>query len=212
MTFDYAVIRSNRKTITVSVSSDNIITVRCPYSMNDSAVEQFIDSKSQWLLKVLAENNVKRADSANILNYNEILIGGQKYPLIFSDRNKIEGGVVFVKNVSSIKKILTKYLSAELINFAEDISKQVKLRAADFSVRSYKSRWGCCDKKGAITLNCLVIMLPLYLQRYVIIHELCHIVHFNHSQKFWNLVAKFVPDYKLCKKNLKNFNYLTKLY
>ena len=212
MGFDYTVIRSNRKTITVSVSADNIITVRCPYSMSDFAVEEFINSKSEWLFKVLAENNLKQADNASILSYKEVYIGGCKYPLFFFERNKIENDLVFVKNVTSIKKTLSKYFSADLINFAKDISKEVKLRATDFSVRSYKSRWGCCDRKGAITFNCLLIMLPLYLQRYVIIHELCHTVHFNHSQKFWKLVAKLEPNYKFCRKNLKNFNYLTKLY
>ena len=212
MMFDYTVIRSNRKTITVSVSTDNVITVRCPYSMSDFAVDEFINSKSEWLIKIIAENNVKRRDHESILCYKEVYLGGRRVPLVFSDRNRITNDAVFVKDIPSIKKAFTKYLSAELIGFAKDISKQVKLRAANFSVRSYKSRWGCCDKKGAITLNCLVIMLPLYLQRYVIIHELCHTVHFNHSTKFWNLVAKLEPNYKLCRKNLKNFNYLTKLY
>ena len=212
MKFDYSIVRSKRKTLTISVSTDNVITVRCPNSMKDSEVEAFITSKSKWLYKVLAENNAKRADNEGILNYSKILIGGQKYPLIFCERNKIENGTVYTKSIPSIKKTLIKYFSAELLNFAKYISSQVNLFASDFSVRSYKSRWGCCDRKGAITLNCLIIMLPQYLQRYVIIHELCHTVHFNHSQKFWNLVAKFEPNYKLCRKNLKNFNYLTKLY
>ena len=212
MTFNYSIIRSKRKTLSICVSADNVIKVRCPYSMTDREVESFINSKSEWLLKVLAENNTKRTDNESILNYKEILIGGSKIPLIFCERNKIDENAVYVKNVQSIRKTLVKCFSNELINFAKQISTQVKLSATDFSIRSYKSRWGCCDRKGAITLNCLVVMLPLYLQRYVIIHELCHIVHFNHSQKFWDLVAKFEPDYKLCRKNLKNYNYLTKLY
>ena len=212
MAFDYNIVRSNRKTISVSVSSDNTITVRCPYSMDVFAIDSFLDSKSDWLFKVLAENNIKRSDNESILNFKEIFVGGNKVPLIFADNNKIERDAVYVKNVASIKRTFTKYLSAGLINFATDISNQVKLRAKGFSVRSYKARWGCCDKKGIITFNCILMMLPLYLQRYVIIHELCHTVHFNHSQKFWKLVEKFEPNYKFCRKKLKSFNYLTKLY
>lgn len=212
MNFDYNIIRSKRKTLTVSVSTDNIITVRCPYSMSDGLVDDFINSKSDWLFKVMAENNLKRVDCDSVLNYKEIYVGGRKIPLIFSDRNEIENDAVYVKNVSAIKKTYIKYFSAELINYAKQISAQAKLPAAGFSLRAYKSRWGCCDAKGAITFNWLLIMLPLYLQRYVIIHELCHTVHFNHSQKFWNTVAKLEPNYKLCRKNLKSFNYLTKLY
>ncbi len=212
MNFDYNIIRSKRKTLTVSVSTDNIITVRCPNSMSDSVVDDFINSKSEWLFKVMAENNLKRVDCGSVLNYKEIYVGGRKIPLIFSDRNVIDNDAVYVKSVSAIKKTYIKYFSAELIDYAKQISAQAKLHAAGFSLRAYKSRWGCCDTKGAITFNWLLIMLPLYLQRYVIIHELCHTVHFNHSQKFWNTVAKLEPNYKLCRKNLKSFNYLTKLY
>ena len=212
MALEYSIIRSKRKTVTVSVSTNNTITVRCPLSMSDAEIRSFIDIKSGWIYKVLAENKAKRAGNESILSYKEVYIEGQKFPLIFADRNRIDNGAVYVKNISSIKKTLTKYLSADLISFANAIASQIKLRAIGFSIRSYKSRWGCCDRKGQITLNSLVIMLPRYLQRYVIIHELCHTVHFNHSQKFWDLVAKFEPNYMLCRKNLKSFNYLTRLY
>ncbi len=211
MTFDYNIVRSARKSVTVSVSADNVITVRCPLSMSDGVVEQFIESKSDWLFKVIAQNKIKRDDNESILNYTEILIGGQRFPLIFSDKNTIEDGVFYAKNKQSVKKTIIRLFSDDLINFAIQTAKQVRLRA-DFSVKSYKSRWGCCDRKGAVTLNCALVMLPLYLQRYVIIHELCHTVHFNHSAAFWKLVAKHEPNYKLCRKNLNNFNFLTKIY
>ena len=61
MNFDYKVIRSKRKTVSVSVSSDNAITVKCPFGLSDSAVDDFIDSKSEWLYRVIAENNVKNS-------------------------------------------------------------------------------------------------------------------------------------------------------
>lgn len=212
MTFDYNIVRSKRKTVTVSVSQDNIITVRCPLSMSNSVVDDFINSKSEWLYKVLAENNVKRADCKSVLDYKEILICGEKLPLIFLDKNKIESDAVYVKDVAAIKKTLIKFLSEELISFAEKISSELNISCKGFCVKAYKSRWGCCDVKGEITLNCLLTMLPLYLQRYVIIHELCHTLYFNHSQKFWKLVSRYEPNYKVCRSNLKSFNYLTKLY
>lgn len=212
MLFNYNIIRSNRKSVTVSVSPDNVITVRCPNSMNDSAVEAFIEVKSEWLFKVLAENNVKRADNESILNFNEILVGGRRLPLYFSEINAVYDNAVYVKNKQSIKKTMIKFLADGLIDFANQIAEQTKLHVTYFTIRPYKSRWGCCDKNGVITLNSTLLMLPLYLQRYVIIHELCHTIHFNHSQKFWSLVKKFEPNYKLCRKNLNNFNYLTKLY
>ena len=212
MNFNYRIVRSKRKTMSVSVSAENVVTVRCPLLKSDKDVEAFVKSKSGWISKILAKNNANRAGNEGVLNYSEVFIGGKKYPVVYCDKNKIEGGTVYVKNVASIKKTLVKYLAEDLINFAEQISAQIKLQATGFSIKSYKSRWGCCDKKGSITLSCYLIMLPLRVQRYVIIHELCHTVHFDHSKKFWELVAKFEPEYKLCRKNLRSYDYLIKIY
>ena len=212
MSFDYKTVKSKRKTISVSVSLKNEITVKCPFGMSDKLIRDFIDSKSDWLYKVMAENNVKNELNDSIIKFEEIYVCGQKIPLIFADFNSIEIDGVYVKDKTSIKKTYIKYLAKGLINYAEQISDEIKLKGGGFSVRSYKSRWGCCDKKGNITLNYMLTMLPYYLQRYVIIHELCHTVYFNHSKNFWKLVAKIEPNYKLCRKNLQSFNFLTKLY
>lgn len=212
MSFDYKIVRSKRKTVSVSVSPKNEITVRCPLKISDSAINDFIESKSDWLYRVIAENNVKNDFNGKILNFEEIYVCGNKVPLIFADFNRIEYDAVFVKDRASIKKTYIKFLSTGLINSAEQIAKEINLKCSGFSVRAYKSRWGCCDKSKNITLNYLLAMLPYYLQRYVIIHELCHTVYFNHSSNFWKLVAKLEPNYKLCRKNLQGFNFLTKLY
>lgn len=212
MSFDYKIVRSKRKTISVSVSSDNEITVRCPLNISEMSISAFIDSKADWLYKVIAENNVKNEFNDSIINFKEIYVCGQKVPLIFSDFNRIDCNAVFVKDKAAIKKTYIKFLANGLINSAEQIAKEIRLKCGGFSVRAYKSRWGCCDKNGNITLNYLLTMLPYYLQRYVIIHELCHTVYFNHSANFWKLVKKAEPNYKLCRKNLQSFNFLTKLY
>ena len=66
-----------------------------------------------------------------------------------------------------------------------------------------KTRWGVCSKKGYITLNANLIKYDIKALDYVIIHELSHYVHFNHSKEFWKLVEKNYPNYKECKKILK---------
>lgn len=65
-----------------------------------------------------------------------------------------------------------------------------------------KTRWGSCTSQGSINLNVALMQLPLELIDYVIIHELCHTRHMNHSQQFWNLVASYCPEYKECRKEL----------
>jgi predicted metal-dependent hydrolase len=71
-------------------------------------------------------------------------------------------------------------------------------------VRNQKTRWGSCSKRGNLNFNYKIALLPQKSSDYIIVHELCHLGEFNHSRKFWDLVAKTIPDYKEIRKNLKN--------
>lgn len=71
------------------------------------------------------------------------------------------------------------------------------------NIKNQKTRWGSCSKKGNLNFNYKIALLPEKLAEYVVVHELCHLGQFNHSQKFWNLVAKAMPDYLEIKEELK---------
>ncbi len=71
------------------------------------------------------------------------------------------------------------------------------------AIRNQRTRWGSCSKKGNLNFNYKIALLPEKLAEYIIIHELCHLGEFNHSKRFWALVARVVPDYKECRKALK---------
>lgn len=64
------------------------------------------------------------------------------------------------------------------------------------NIRNQKTRWGSCSRKKNLNFNFKIAFLPENLRDYIIVHELCHLKEFNHSQKFWNLVAKAMPEYK----------------
>ena len=71
------------------------------------------------------------------------------------------------------------------------------------NIRNQKTRWGSCSAKKNLNFNYKVLFLPKYLADYIIVHELCHLIEFNHSQKFWNLVKRTMPDYKKMRKELR---------
>ncbi len=70
-------------------------------------------------------------------------------------------------------------------------------------IKAQVSRWGSCSAKGNINFNYKIALLPLKLSDYIIVHELCHLGEFNHSEKFWDLVARTVPDWKKCRAELR---------
>jgi len=75
------------------------------------------------------------------------------------------------------------------------------------SIKNQKTRWGSCSKKGNLNFNYKVVHLPEDLLNYLVVHELCHLRELNHSSRFWELVAKTVPNYKILRQKLKDFNY-----
>jgi len=71
------------------------------------------------------------------------------------------------------------------------------------AIRNQKTRWGSCSKKGNLNFNYKIVLLTQKQRDYIIVHELCHLKEFNHSQRFWDLVAKAVPDYKEVRHSLR---------
>lgn len=71
------------------------------------------------------------------------------------------------------------------------------------SIKNQKTMWGSCSRKGNLNFNVKIVLLPEYFQDYIIVHEICHLKEFNHSPRFWALVAQSVPDHKRLRKGLK---------
>jgi predicted metal-dependent hydrolase len=91
-------------------------------------------------------------------------------------------------------------LAEERVNY---FNKFYKLKFNAITIKRQKTRWGSCSKKGNLNYNYKILFLPKHIADYVIVHELCHLQEFNHSKKFWNLVAMAAPGYLEIKRELK---------
>lgn len=100
-----------------------------------------------------------------------------------------------------LKKRAAKILIARLEFFNQEYNYVYK----SISVRDQKTRWGSCSRQGALNFNYRLALLPESLLDYVAVHELCHLKEMNHSVRFWNLVARTIPDHKARRKELEKF-------
>ena len=100
----------------------------------------------------------------------------------------------YLSNVNSNGHILTKVYNLNLLNY-----KRV-------AIRDQKSRWGSCSSRGNLNFNYRLILLTDQMCDYVIVHELCHLLEMNHSDRFWSLVALAVPDYQSVKAQMRKIN------
>ena len=107
-----------------------------------------------------------------------------------------------------VKKQLEGYFKQQaeklIIERLEVISEQTSLTPTKVNIRQYRARWGSCNNRGEVSFNYFLMMTPLFVIDYVIIHELCHLEFLNHSKSFWQLVKQHSPNYQKAKQWLSH--------
>ncbi|MCG3692123.1 M48 family metallopeptidase [Aliarcobacter butzleri] len=178
--------KKNVKHCYIRVLKDDLIEIKSNiyFSLYDAKI--LVEKRKNWL-----ENAIKKV-SKNALLEDEFLYLGEVKKL--QDYN-IKNLDKFYKN--EIEKILP--------NIVETFSKKMDLYPTSISYRKNKRTWGSCNFKNGLNFNILLMKFPLEIMQYVVIHELSHIKHKNHSKNFWNLVEKYCPNYKQIEREFKNF-------
>lgn len=212
MKYKYELIRSERKSISVSISDDNKITVRCPWMMRMDEIQAFLDKKQAWIEKVIRKNSVRLACNDDVIEYRRIYIEGKTVPLEIGKENAVYDDKVCVKKISEIENLFIGYFKDSFRERVKELSAKTKLFPSEVSVKSYKGRWGCCDAANRLIFNFVLFMLPREMQDYVIVHELCHTLCRNHSPAFWKLVSDYIPDYRRIRAGMKEYSFLVGLY
>lgn len=195
------ILRKNNKNTYIRVKQDLTIYVTTNYFVTKKQIEQLLNQNIDYLKKMINKSLINQEKQ------NKFYYLGNEYQVIYMATNtEIYENKIFTKNEDT----LNKWLKKEITNlYKERVDYlyhkfQEKIPYPKIKFRKMKTRWGVCNKRDlSITLNTELIKYDIKCLDYVIIHELTHFIHFNHSKNFWNVVEKYYPDYKHVRKKLK---------
>jgi predicted metal-dependent hydrolase len=230
---EYQLIRSvRRKSIALQVKQGTV-TVRAPIYVKESYIKQLVLQKTPWLEAklLLQKNQLEEQQNNNYLNFQKVSFSENGYLWLYGQTKNIT--LSFSKTASieifadTIKiSLLKRYQNTSELQQSKVIKRQVetwfKVQATELltekvdrfsrllhlfpreiKIRQYKARWGSCNNHRQLSFNYLLLMTPEWVIDYVVIHELCHLKHLNHSRQFWLLVEHHFPRFKEAKHWLK---------
>ena len=214
----YTVTKKKIKNFIIRIYPDLRIAVSVPLHASNKDIENFIQSKKEWIEITLNKIEIAK-ENKNNLKENIIRILSKKIEkkIIESDLERIRltdtSIYIYSKDIDNTKiekKLLewkVEKLKVILDEYLEKYTKLLNTNINYYQIKKISSAWGIYHKKeNYITFNFDLIEKDIECIEYVVLHELCHIFYMNHQKNFWTLVEKYMPDYKLRRKNLKSFS------
>ena len=211
--------RSLAKTVSLKIAPDGRIQITMPpyapllaaKTLIKTSRKQIRELVSQYRKKLSYTKNQQIGKSHNLLiqttaKPSSVKIIGTQILAEINEAESVESAVnqqlIRSKILTALRKEAKSYLPRRL----SFLAKEHGFSFARSKITHSSSRWGSCSSSGTISLNIGMMNLPFELIDYVIIHELCHTRHMNHSTKFWNEVSKFDPHYKIHRNELKKYS------
>ena len=237
---NYQLVRSRRKTLSVSVKNA-VVKVRAPLKAPRYWIEQMVEERRDWIERQLKTQQQNMREVFRVVDnakFSLLETNNYRIRLCSTDKNAAKSnrsrksaklsenqGLILIElpsnqtgdatNLNNSENLATQafakwlkqkaeeLLTPRVYKFNEQLALKPSSRTASLSkvkFRATKSKWGHCTSEGVIQLNPCLVMAPQPVCDYVIIHELCHLRHRNHSKQFWALVERHCPDWKAAEK------------
>jgi|LGVF01.2.fsa_nt_gb predicted metal-dependent hydrolase len=217
--FEYELVYTNRKTIEIRIEPNGLVKLKLPMGASKKVVSHVFDKKATWI-----DEKVKFALSHALPRRlyktgEKVLFLGEKHTLKITRRPTDKGKISFVdqefilivpENVTNefmrnmlialYKKLLKRVILERIHHFQSSFSVLVN----KVTIRDQKTRWGSCSSGRNLSFNYRLLMAPKGVIDYIVIHEMSHLEHMNHSKVFWQKVHEVMPDYKHHETWLKN--------
>ena len=197
--------------MSIRVLAGGCVEVVVPPWMRPRAIEQFVHGHRQWVDRKVSEFRFRAPASAGALPdrielsaCNEVwqlhFKHGARHALSVPAGTKALEVSADPRRVVEVQRRLQRWLIGRartvLVPWVERLAEDTGLAIGRIQVRRQRTRWGSCSPGGTISLNCCLVFQSAAVVRYLLLHELCHTRHMNHSRRFWRLVARHEPDYR----------------
>jgi predicted metal-dependent hydrolase len=206
-------IRSHRRTIALIIERDGTLTVRAPMRLPHAAIDAFIQQKADWIVRTREKlKALKPAPLRQYVDGETFLFLGSSFDLklVQHQRPDLQFDNGFTLSQSAQPKGGQRFLKWYKERACEVIFERVREYAARYKftpkqvkISSAKTRWGSCSPDGTLNFTWRLVMAPLDVVDYVVVHELAHLRVKNHSSKFWQVVESIYPEYGKQRKWLK---------
>jgi predicted metal-dependent hydrolase len=219
---EYNLTKKLSSRLTLKINDKGKILVNAPIFLPRFKINQFVSDNLTWIK--IQQNRLERKEKLVDYQSQYLFILGKKYPFQITNNlnekpniNLTENKLIintfknfdnkalkekFLKN--KLKIFLTKISYKYLNRKAEILAQKMDLSYKSLIVKNVKSKWGSCSNRKDLVFNLKLICFEPKTIDYVIIHELAHLKHLDHSRNFWRLVEKFEPNYKIYRNKLKN--------
>lgn len=179
----YILARSGRRTTTLTVSQEGLLTIHTTRTASPGYIAGLLTQHSEWILHQMARQQARREAAQE-------QIAGR------TEEEREEAAEQAAKEM--------RYLLVERIKHYEPMLPQDHTRITKIRIAMQRTRWGSCSGRGTLSFNVRLYLAPREALDYVVAHELCHLVHMNHSKEFWALVETLMPDYRQWRQWLKD--------
>lgn len=208
---DYELKKSSRKTTSIYIERDSTIKVLAPEPYDIAKIEEILETRRSWIYRNLAE-----WEDLNRTRVQREFVNGEGFPYLGSTYRlqiiddatqalSLRNGIFLLKRseLSSARdRFIDFYKSkarSRLPRYVDQYAKQMGLEPTGVRVQELKNRWASCSTDGMLNFHWRCMMAPLSALNYIVVHELAHLKHPNHTPEFWYEVEKVLPDYPKAK-------------
>ncbi|MBW1702166.1 MAG: M48 family metallopeptidase [Deltaproteobacteria bacterium] len=214
---EYTLKRSNRKSMGISIERDGTIMMTAPHHAELIDIEKFVSEKRIWIYQKLAQKKAlnREGPKREFVNGQGFLYLGKSYRLKLIDGSGIKSGrssktaplrlwhgyfeLAETENAKARNHFISWYrkqIKKQLKERIPRYDKRIGVKVKDVRILDLGHRWASCGKNGSINFNWRSVMAPVWVFDYILVHEMVHMIERGHTDRFWSLVARVMPDYE----------------